>query len=249
MPLIRRRPSVARMFGAQAPAPRCLAGLMLASLMLFAATLCQTTVSAEPDWARVAGRTRAQWRTAAASQTPEVRRQAAAALAQFGPTAIDELALLVSDPDAAVRIWALRGLKRGRTAVSPETSTPAPQDSGVANASPPARSWSEEQVRRAAELATARLDDPNVSVRIAAAVTLASHGRLEPALKELTTDLTSPIPGARIEAITELKSLGSAARPALDAIRAADDAPNSGDYVTRLRDRLLQELATSKDTP
>lgn len=254
MPLRRRLPTADRIsdFASEIAA---IARMAWVGLLLAVLASGSSGIASEPE-TRIAGRTRAQWNSALASEIPEVRRQAAAALAQFGPAALEELAALVGDSDPATRIWALRGLKRGR----PATTTPqSPAETPVKNSTEtPAltqvnapsshHAWSEEQSRRAVELAVSRLDDANVSVRIAAAATLASHGRLEPALAGLTAALTSPIPGARIEAISELKSLGTAALPAADAIRAADDAPNSGDYVTRIRDQILQVLATSKDT-
>lgn len=176
--------------------------------------------------ARVAGRTIAEWQKLAEAPSADTRLQAAASLSRLGPAAVAPLAVLSTDDVPAVRIWALRGMKRQTPIV-----------------------WTDEQVRLAVERATVALTDSRVSVRIAAASTLASHGKLEPALDTLAAALSSPIPGARIEAIAELKQLGNAARPVLDAIRKADDAPNAGDYVTRIRNQILQDFDTVKEKP
>lgn len=247
------------------PLPSCRQFTTTLLSALVAAVACTdypVIAAAAESEPRIAGRTRTEWHSATANPQPETRRQAVAALSQFGPEALPQLASLVSDADPAVRIWALRGLKRirRRGATPPSaggklTAKPRSDEQPLAGQPSAGRetsgretsehSWSEQDSRRAVELAAARLDDPHASVRIAAASTLASHDHVKPALDTLVAALASPIPGARIEAISELQSLGTAATPVLDAIRAADDAPNAGDYVTRIRNQILESLANN----
>ncbi|MFO0819680.1 MAG: HEAT repeat domain-containing protein [Pirellulales bacterium] len=185
--------------------------LILASL----ATVDLYAADAAP--VRVAGRTAAEYVTQLDSDDMVVRRRAAQALGRFGGTAAADLVRALRHRDPDVRTWAARGLAR--------TVEPA--------------GWSEEARRVGISALREALADRHAAVRIAAASSLITQGLTEPALPVLVAELNSPIAAARVEAMTALLAAGPAAATAREAIEAAQDVPEQGDYVTRLARRIL----------
>jgi HEAT repeat protein len=86
----------------------------------------------------------------------------------------------------------------------------------------------------------ARLEDPSMIVRIAAAHALCEWGQEKDTLPVLVQALKHPTDKVRLFAVIALDKLGEKARPALAQIKAA--AQDSDDYVKRVAKTALSRL-------
>lgn len=130
------------------------------------------------------------------------------------PGRLNELTGRLQDPDPAVRYWAATGcIVLGRQAL-------------------PAK-----------ESLLALLEDPVVSVRIAAAEALYHFGEKKRSLDALAAALKSDNMMARVEALNVLETMGKDALPVLDIVRSLiPDDPKDRNYDTRAARRVADLL-------
>jgi hypothetical protein len=97
------------------------------------------------------------------------------------------------------------------------------------------------RAERAAVWLIGMLEDPSADVRIAAAEALCTMERCELAVPALIRELESLNPRVVLHCVNVLDALGSAARPALDAVRKLA-ANNKDNYVQRAAKHLVSVL-------
>ncbi|QDV35023.1 sulfatase-like hydrolase/transferase [Tautonia plasticadhaerens] len=114
------------------------------------------------------------------------------------PSDVDDLALLLDDPDPAVRWWGATGL-----AIRGDSALPV------------------------ADRLASSLEDPAPWVRVAAADALARLGRVDEAMPALVDAMGSDNEWVRLRAINVLDRLDGLASPAEEVIRGALDDPNN----------------------
>jgi HEAT repeat protein len=189
------------------------------------ATFSNSTLKAQEP--RFLGRTRQEWVAAYESGGRRERTHAAWAISNFaleqiGPTNttlwLNELCLLAESESPSVRYWGVLGLGR---------LLPKLKDDPTA---------------RETTLAAlgAAIRDRSDGPRLAAAEALGREGRVDAAMPVLLAAMNSPQEATRIQAITALANLGSAARPALDTLQAATTDPS--EYVKRISTRAVAAL-------
>ena len=168
------------------------------------------------------GRSAKQWFTGLESQQPQERAEAAWAVAQLATDFPDAPKILSVHDDATVRYWGVRGLQRIVLAARVEDRHRASSLVGL----------------------KAALSDTSPSVRVAAAEALGLSGDADAALPVLTEAMSHPQDAVRIQAVAALESLGEAARPAEQTLRAATS--DSSEYVKRISTRALQKLDATR---
>ena len=127
------------------------------------------------------------------------------------PSALPKLVGLLSDGDPAVRYWAAVGIGSLGT------------DSALA-----------------AKSMAGALADPSATVRVAAADALCRIGQVDRALPTLVAGLKDVNPWVRLQSIQVLDRLGDAARPALEALKAA--RADGNEYVVRVAEHAVGQL-------
>jgi hypothetical protein len=185
------------------------------------------TRSTLADEARFLGRTRLEWVSTLEASGRRERTHAAWAISQFAveqvkPTDamlwLNELCLLTESDSPSVRYWGVVGI--GQYLRKVEAEHPTHETALVA--------------------LSAALKDRAVSPRLAAAEALALSGRTNQTLPILVAGMSDPQEAVRIQAVTALANLGSAAAPARDTLQAA--ASDQSEYVKRIANRALSRL-------
>ncbi len=126
---------------------------------------------------------------------------------------LPEIIKRLNDPDPVVRYWAVIG-----TII-----------------------FKKEAVSAKAKLA-GLLNDPEISVRIAAAEALLDLGETEKPVQTLSEALKSDNQMARVQALNVLETIGDKATPSYDNVRALlKGNPKDGDYDVRAAKKILQE--------
>jgi HEAT repeat protein len=201
--------------------------LVLSTVLL----LSGASASGDDSAATFLGRTSEQWQFRIRSDHPQVRAEAAWAIAQYVERDLqrnESLPLLMLNnldfhhTDATVRFWMIQGLQRLAVAKG-------------------ARKEARETLRVSLQKS---LEDKSPAPRLAAAETLGLLGDTEAALPVLVEAMNDPQDAVRIQAVASLEKLGEAARPAEATLRAA--ACDSSEYVKRISARALQKLEASK---
>lgn len=173
------------------------------------------------------GQTLDQWSEKLTASEGKERQHAAQAIAELAGRRGDDLQIaesysqlvqLLSDDDAAVRYWGVRGVAW--------FAEKLPAGDGGRQA--------------AASTLNPLLKDPAPQPRITAAETLAHLGDPRPALTVLTASLEDRSEAVRLLAATALEGLGNAASPAKAALRkaASDQSPK----VQKIARRILKRL-------
>jgi HEAT repeat protein len=177
------------------------------------------------------GRTSDEWQARLNSDNPQVRAEAAWAIAQYVERDLqrnESLPLLMLNnldfhqADATVRFWMIQGLQRLTLAKG-------------------ARTEARQTVRVSLQKS---LEDKSPAPRLAAAETLGLLGDTEAALPVLVEAMNHPQDAVRIQSVAVLEKLGEAARPAEATLRAA--TTDSSEYVKRISTRALTKLVATK---